>query len=323
MPFKAVISKQNEVIQIIRNSFQNKKIVHAYIFEGNNGAGKWQAALYFASILLCESVDKPCGKCQSCKRVISGLHNNLYIIEPFNNLIRKDQIEALIIELSSTSLEAGNRVYIIKEAEKMNQAASNALLKFLEEPYPNHYLLLLTSSPQLLLSTIKSRCQQIHFKPISPKAVEELLTNKGINRDIAYVLASITSSDEIADELIKGGWVTDVLDLVKALQKAKNKKQDIYVVFFKKGKFLFNESSSPINIHQMFFDIMLLLIREKIKYLHGEKNIYFSDVISMVNFESENQTVLINQIEKINEYQERIKYHVNMELLYLSLFLEL
>lgn len=323
MPFQSIIEKQGQVIQMINNSYHNQKLVHAYIFEGNNGTGKWDASIYFASLLLCESTDKPCGVCNSCLRVIAGLHNNLYIIEPFNNIIRKDQIEALIRELSSTSLEEGSRIYIIKDADKMNLSASNALLKFLEEPFSNHYLILLSSNPQLLLDTIKSRCQIMRFKPISPIAMQESLTNKGINQDIAYVLANLTSSIETADLLIKGGWVTDVLELVKAIQKTRNKKQDIYVTFFKKGKFLFLESSSPINIHQMFFDIMLLLNREKIKYLHKEKKIFFSDVISSVDWNLEDNQFLIHQLEKLSEYQERIKYHVNMELLYLSLFLEI
>jgi DNA polymerase-3 subunit delta' len=312
---------QPEIVSALTKSFRKKRLVHAYLFEGQKGARKMDAAVYLSSLLLCQSDNPPCGVCPNCRKVNNLSHGNIYIIEPENEIIKKDQIEALLHELSSTSLFDGSRIYIIKEAHLMNTAASNALLKFLEEPHPQHYLILLSTQPHLLLDTIKSRVQTLHFNPISKKKMTKNLRDKGIAKDIAYCLAHITSSEEEADELIKSGEIIDIVALAKDIQKAKNNKQDSYLVFLKKGRFLFGEAISVMH-HQMLFDVLMLLVREKIKAVHGDEDLFFVDCLKNIDKEKETPEGLIRQLEVMNKYQERIKYHVNMELLYASMFLE-
>ena len=90
-----------------------------------------------------------------------------------NDVIKKEQITDVIKEFSMSGLENGARIYIISEADKMNVASSNALLKFLEEPVPNRYAILLTKNHKKLLDTIISRCQLLHFKPLSKEKMIE------------------------------------------------------------------------------------------------------------------------------------------------------
>lgn len=320
--YAKLIDYQPEIVNVITKSFQKQRLVHAYLFEGKKGTRKMDAALFMSSLLLCQGDNPPCGKCANCQKVSALAHGNIYIIEPETEVIKKEQIEALLHELSSTSLFDGNRIYIIKEAHLMNTAAANALLKFLEEPHPQHYLILLSTKPHLLLDTIKSRVQTLHFNPISKKKMTKNLIDNGIAKDIAYCLAHITSSEEEADELIKSGEIIDIVALAKDIQRAKNSKQDPYLMFLKKGRFLFSEAIS-ISIHQMFFDVLMLLVREKIKAVHGENDLFFTDCLNTVEKENETPDELIRQLEVLNKYQERLKYHVNMELLYASMFLEL
>lgn len=312
---------QPEIVSALTKSFRKKRLVHAYLFEGQKGARKMDAAVYLSSLLLCQSDNPPCGVCPNCQKVNNLSHGNIYIIEPENEIIKKDQIEALLHELSSTSLFDGSRIYIIKEAHLMNTAASNALLKFLEEPHPQHYLILLSTQPHLLLDTIKSRVQTFHFNPISKKKMTKNLTDKGIEKDIAYCLAHITSSEEEAEELIKSGEIIDIVALAKDIQKAKNKKQDLYLAFLNRGRFLFGEGIL-VSHHQMFFDVLTLIVREKIKSVHGDEELFFAECLKNVDKKIETPDELIRQLEVLNKYQERLKYHVNMELLYASMFLE-
>jgi DNA polymerase-3 subunit delta' len=159
---------QPELIRLLTNAYQKNKLVHAYLFEGNEGTGLKELAEYFSMLLLCENEEKhPCYKCNSCKRVLDHTHTNLIWIEPSNDAISKDKIESLIHEFSMTSLEGGNQISIIMDADKLNSSASNALLKFLEEPKDNHYAILITTNKNRILPTIVSRAQVLHFKPLS------------------------------------------------------------------------------------------------------------------------------------------------------------
>ena len=177
--FEDLRKSQPNVVKMLENSFRKDKLVHAFLFEGAPGTMKYQAALYLSMLLLCKGVEKkPCGTCNNCKRIISGQHTNVLIVEPVNGIIRKEQIESLIKELSVTSLVTGRRVFILKDAEMMNISAANTLLKFLEEPFVGQYLILLSTNTQLLPSTIRSRVQLIHFGAPSVIKMHNLLVEK-------------------------------------------------------------------------------------------------------------------------------------------------
>ena len=191
-----IIDYQKEVINLIDNSFKKNQISHAYIFEGERGSGLKEVALYFAKKLLCLEDNKPCEKCANCKRVTNGTHTNVMIISPVQGVVRKDQINSIIHEGSMTSLTELNKIYIIEEAEKMNRSSSNALLKFLEEPYPNNYLILLTENSNVLLETITSRTQLVRFKRINKTILVTNLQNDGIEKDVAYILSELFGSYE-------------------------------------------------------------------------------------------------------------------------------
>ena len=188
-----LIDYQKEVIQIIDNSFKSNKISHAYIYEGEQGSGLLEAAMYFAKKLLCLSEEKPCETCGNCKKINNSTHTNLIIIKPIQNVIRKDQINSLIHEIQMTSLTDKSRIYVISEAEKMNRSAANTILKFLEEPHPDNYVLLLTENSNMLLDTIVSRSQLIRFKRINKTVLVNNLKADGIDEDMAYILSEILS----------------------------------------------------------------------------------------------------------------------------------
>ena len=151
---------QKDILTILENSYEKNKLVHAYLFEGNAGSGTFEMAMYMAMKLLCQDRhNKPCMHCNSCNRILNNSHLNVLVIEPIDDMIRKEQIEELITEFSMTSLETGPKVAIVKDIDKINNAGGNTLLKFLEEPEKNIIGFLITENKDKLLSTVVSRCQ--------------------------------------------------------------------------------------------------------------------------------------------------------------------
>ena len=142
---------QYEAMRLLINGFDKDRMVHAYLLDGEAGTGSIDAAKYMAKKLICKKDNAPCMSCGDCKRIDSDTHLNVLYIEPIGDMIKKEQIENLIHEFSMSSLDGMPQIYIIKDADKMNVAAQNSLLKFLEEPNPNHFAFLTTSNYKKLL----------------------------------------------------------------------------------------------------------------------------------------------------------------------------
>ncbi len=320
MTIKSLLENQPEVIKFLKNSHDSKYLSHAYLFEGPNGSGKYEAAIYTAMMLLCRSDDRPCLRCNNCIKIEKGTHLNLIVIEPQNDMIKKEQVEDFIHELNMTPLEKGAQIGIIKNADKMNTAAANALLKLLEEPAPNHYIFLLTSQIDKLLPTIISRSQVIRFKPLPGKYIMDSLKENGVEKDISYVLSYITNDLEEAKEMIALGKSYTALSLAIEVEKALAKSKDPYGYFYKNSKDLKAETDKKW--HRIFLDILLLINKEIVNYYMTNKINYFKEVIELYN-NNINIEKILHKIDIINKYQERLNYNVNLNLFYSSLMVEI
>ena len=186
MKVNDLLNYQNDAMNILRQSFDKDKLFHAYIFSGEASSGMVDAAIYMAKLLLCKKDDAPCMSCLDCKRVDSQSHLNFIHVKPINDIIRKEQIEHVIKEFSMTSLEVGPQMYIIEDADKMNTSAVNALLKFLEEPNPNHYAFLTTTLRSSHLCNFNAsrqfafnlfNCRQLRFKIIRNETFKHIIRN--------------------------------------------------------------------------------------------------------------------------------------------------
>jgi DNA polymerase-3 subunit delta' len=135
---------------------------HALLIQGPSGIGKSTFALDLAKLLLCHARqgEKVCGQCQSCQLNAAVTHPDLHIIES-EKQIGVDQIRDAIKKLVGSAHMSGAKVLIIYNAHTMTESSANALLKTLEEPTGNTYLLLTTDKPERLLPTIRSRCEKL------------------------------------------------------------------------------------------------------------------------------------------------------------------
>lgn len=321
MTYEELMKNQPEVIKLFQNAKNKNHLVHAYLFEGDSGTGTYEAAKYFAMMLLCGDSSSPCLKCNTCERIEYNSHMNVVLIEPIADVIKKEQIENLMHDFSMTALEEGPLVYIIKEADKMNTSAANSLLKFLEEPFENHYAILLTNNHKKILDTIVSRTQFIHFKPVARTYIIDQLISGGVERDIAYVISHITADNSAARKFIEEGKLILFINLAKKIISAPFKRKQQYVEYYLNKHLLVNEKDK--SWHWIFFDVLILIEQELLKKADNIPNYYFKNILDNVKDEQINKQKVLEDLNILNKYEERLNYNVNIDLLYTSLFVEL
>ena len=159
----AIRKAQPHIVDFLVSSHVKNRLVHAYIFEGGSEQNKFRMAKAFAKMLLCESEDKICSTCHACYNISNDQSESVIVVRPDGKSIKKDDIVELKSEMTKTSASKRAKIYVIDQAEKMTTSAANSLLKFLEEPAPDHYILMLTKSKENLLSTIVSRAVALSF----------------------------------------------------------------------------------------------------------------------------------------------------------------
>ncbi len=140
------------------------KLSHAYLIEIDDYENDFDYVLSFVKLILCQNKSKDsfnlsCGKCNICDQISNNSYVDLKIIEPDGNYIKKQQLLDLQEEFHNKSLLNNKRIYIIKEADKLNDSSANTILKFLEEPEENIIALLVTTNRYKVIETIISRCQ--------------------------------------------------------------------------------------------------------------------------------------------------------------------
>jgi DNA polymerase III subunit delta' len=167
---------------------------HAYLLAGPEGGGKTLAARAFAAALLC--AEGGCGVCRTCRLALEDKHPNEVVVEPEGRDIHVDTVRAEIWHPAyRTAPEPGRKVFVIREADRLNPAAADVLLKVLEEPPAETVLLLLSARPDELPETILSRCHVVTFLPLSERFVVETLTGEGADAERAALAARLAGGN--------------------------------------------------------------------------------------------------------------------------------
>ena len=206
------VQHQDRALSILWRALHSGRTHHAYLFEGPEGVGKEMAARAMAARLLCQATDiaadaDACGQCESCRLLMSDnhpdfqvIHRKLHKLHP-DRAVRASKGLFLVVDLirfflieraASKPNLGGRRVFLILEAERMNEGAQNALLKTLEEPPGETCLILVTAAAERLLPTIRSRCQRVPFGLLPPAFVEARLADQfRVPPDAATTLARL------------------------------------------------------------------------------------------------------------------------------------
>ena len=174
--FQDIIGRE-QIIEHLQNAIRFNRVSHAYIFYGEEGNGKNVIADIFAAALQCEVYSgEPCGECKSCLQAAGGNHPDIIRVRHEKATIGVDDIRnQLNNDIAVKPYSSRYKVYIIDEAEKMTEAAQNALLKTIEEPPEYAVILLLTDNANPFLPTILSRTVLIHMISVYKVLVQKQL----------------------------------------------------------------------------------------------------------------------------------------------------
>jgi len=195
---------QDKAVEFLQRAYQADKCAHAYIFAGPEGVGKFTTARQWARLLLCAepateqkqqgAFADSCGSCESCELFEADSHPDFHHV--YKELIEFTRVgrgraapidvpvavirEFVIAKVSQRPTVSQRKVFVVSEAEKLNAASQNALLKVLEEPPQFCSIILLCTRMEGLLPTTKSRCQIIRFGPIAAEIIIESLRKTGL-----------------------------------------------------------------------------------------------------------------------------------------------
>ncbi len=210
----------NHIKAVLRRLIAQKRVPNSLLFVGEDGIGKKHFALELAKAFVCQNPEnsEACGVCSACRRadkfnipsvnentkvddklrdefkkVFFSENNDVGIVAALKKNILIDAIRNLETEAFSRPDKARARFFIIDDADKMNESASNALLKTLEEPAATSHIILISSRPDTLLPTIRSRCQTVRFAPIDFGEIENYLKTKKFAPDDATLLAKLSN----------------------------------------------------------------------------------------------------------------------------------
>ena len=206
---------------------------HALLISGPRGIGKRTLAQNFARSLLCESPRADglaCGMCPGCRYVAAGQHPDLQLVEPFNieddgevkplDAIPVDRIRALIDWALVTSHRGRAKVAIVVPAESLNVAAANALLKTLEEPPPDTYLMLVSHQPGRVPATLRSRCRRFEAPHADAGIAQQWLADQGASAP-GTVLAQAGGAPLLALAMADPAWQGERAVWLQALARPK------------------------------------------------------------------------------------------------------
>ena len=209
MPFQDIIGHQLTIASL-QTAVARQRLAHAYLFHGEAAIGKRSTALRFAQALNCErsspgeTIDA-CGICRSCRQIEARAHPDFFVIEPDAEQaipqIKIEQVREIEQQIMYRQLIGERKICLIDEADRMTIGAANALLKTLEEP-PDHSLFFLISSrPEALPATIRSRCQSLRFATPARTQVEAALILRRETPPVDARLLAIISEGRIGEAL--------------------------------------------------------------------------------------------------------------------------
>lgn len=317
----------NEILkEHFKTAVRHKKVSHAYLIEGEKGSGKKMIAEAFAKILQCEQgKEEACGQCSSCIQMEHRDHPDVIRVthEKTNVISVREMREQVVNTVDVKPYKGPYKIYIIDEAEKMNNAAQNAILKTIEEPPSYAVLLLLTTNRGAFLPTILSRCILLNVKPVPEASVKRYLMDsfhipeKTAEFCAGYSMGNIGKAKDAAlsEEFL------EMRDFNVSILRYLHETEDFEIIEKVKTLKKWKDSISDC------LDIILMWFRDIlfVKVLNHDKNLIFKEYDSVIKKQGEMLTLegIEDILKYIDQTRIRIKANVNFDTSLELLFMEI
>ena len=307
--FKDIVGHE-QIIEHLKTAIEMGKVSHAYILNGPDLSGKMMIAEAFARALLCEKQDPDgCGECRSCRQ--SDDRNNpdiIYVKHDKPNTISVDDIRTqlnndIVIKPYSNQY----KIYIVDEAEKMNQQAQNALLKTIEEPPAYAVIMLLTTNADSFLQTIRSRCITLNLKSVKNDVIKSyLMTEKKIPDYQADVCAAFVQG--VVGKAIKLASSDDFNELKESALSLIKRLDDIDL--YEMGEAIKQISDYKLQV-QDYFDLITVWYRDVLymKATNDVNGLIFKDEVYDIKKQASKHSY--HGIEAIIEALDKAKLRIN------------
>lgn len=203
------IQGQDRARAQLRSALRSGRRHHAFLITGLAGVGVPEVAARFAEALLCQRDPEGCGLCSTCDRARRGLHPDLLSVglEEGAREVKVEAIRGLTTALQLHASEANGKVALIRDADRLNPSAQNALLKTLEEPPLHTVLILASEAEERLLPTVRSRCLRIGLRPLPEDLLaERLVASRQLDLPTATLLARLSRGSQTRAESFGGGF---------------------------------------------------------------------------------------------------------------------
>jgi len=271
----------NPILNEIITKYHENKLAHAYLIETNNSQEFIHDLLKLIKNINCPHTYKEeCSKCNLCNLTNKNNLPSIKFIEPDGTSIKKNQIEELQIAFSSKPLFSKYNIYIILNAEKLNASSANAMLKFLEEPLDNILGFFITNNKDIIMETIKSRCQMYVINYPN----EDIIKKLGLTPD---------EYQKYLDLII------NYLKLIK-IEKPINNKKEILDIYSERKDI------------EILFKIMFYLYYQNYLYLIDSS--YDNHALNQFKI-TNNILQIVNEMNIIEAILLDLSYNVNIELI--------
>lgn len=277
---ESYVDEQKYFVDEIRSVFDNNKLSHAYLIETRNYLGKDELILDFIKEIFFSSKNVNGETRKEISNLIDrGMFSDFLSISPDGSWIKKDQVLEIKEKFKTTSTNSLYRVYLIKDADKLNKQAANSLLKFLEEPDGKVIAILETDNRYKVMETIRSRCQILSL----------------INKKVTL--------EEVSFELV--GNFIDILE----------KKKVATIAFL---PMILGEVSKSKEEFRKVLEYLMVIYEKALRKILDVSSESDEDFIDSLNLIVEKNTAnsLIKKIEVIYQHLNRLEYNLNLSLMF-------
>jgi DNA polymerase-3 subunit delta' len=315
-----------QIIVHLQNAIKNNKVSHAYLICGEEGSGKMMLAEAFAQTLQCEKHGtEPCMECHSCRQAVGRNQPDIiYVTHEKPNTLAVGEIRKQVNgDIVTKPYSSRYKIYIIDEAEKMNEAAQNALLKTIEEPPAYAIILLLTTNIDAMLPTVQSRCVTLQLRAVDDEKISQFLMSKYMIPDyqaqvcVAFAQGNVGKAIKLASSDNFNELKDSALQLIKRLK-------DIELYEMSAAIKQIGEYKLEIND---YFDIIKIWYRDVLYFkATGDVNgLIFKDEVYSIKRQAEQSSYqgieeILNALQKAKlRLNANVNFDLTIELLLLTI----